>query len=82
MWFLVQPFIATNAHWHWAQNGYLAFGIARAIAFALTALFSAEATAQETMTSKERSAPSDGSGRGATTDRGPLRKAGATSAST
>jgi len=57
MWFLVQPFIATNAHWHWTPNGYLAFGIAGAIAFALTALFSAEATAQETMTSKERSAP-------------------------
>jgi hypothetical protein len=57
MWFLLQPLIATNAHWHWAPNGYLASGIAGAIAFALTALFSAGATAQEMMTSKEPSAP-------------------------
>src|SRR6516164_5578904 len=51
MWFLLQPLIATNAHWHWTPNGHLASGIAGAIAFALTALFGAEATAQGTMTS-------------------------------
>ena len=57
MSFLLQPVIATNAHWHWTPNGHLASAIAGAIAFALTALFSVGATAQETMTSKERSAP-------------------------
>jgi len=57
MSFLLQPVIATNAYWHWTPNGYLASGRAGTIAFAVTALFSAGATAQETMTSKERSAP-------------------------
>ena len=59
MSFLLQPVIATNAHWHWTPNGHLASAIAGAIAFALTALFSVGATAQKTMTSKERH-PSDG----------------------
>jgi hypothetical protein len=62
MWHLFQGLIivavvATNIHWHWTPNGYLAPGIAGATAFELTALLSAGATAQETMTSKERSAP-------------------------